>query len=86
RSAAVFQENRGAWIWGGFATQRGASPLTTTALRHFQVRPTQDGALIFQCPISGISYTQKYSFVPFKTTIRNYGSEIATGVGSDTVQ
>ena len=30
---AVFQIDRVVWIWGGFATQRGASPLTTTASR-----------------------------------------------------
>ncbi|WP_218573955.1 hypothetical protein, partial [Pseudomonas sp. PB100] len=30
--AAIFQENRSAWFWGGFATQRGASPLTTKSL------------------------------------------------------
>ena len=30
---AVFQIDRVAWIWGGFVTQRGASPLTTTAYR-----------------------------------------------------
>ncbi len=78
--------NTGRLDSGGFATQRGASPLTTTALRDFRCARPENGALIFQCPIRASPTLGEDSFVPFKTTIRNYGSEIATGVGSDTVQ
>ncbi|MBS7844201.1 hypothetical protein KFF47_15580 [Pseudomonas fluorescens] len=52
----------------------------------FDLHQPQMGALFFACPFSGISYTEISLFPPFKTTIRNYGAEIATCVASDTVQ
>ena len=63
----------------------GASPLP-----HLNLHLSRNGALDFQCPLSGISYIQFYLFPPFKTPIRNYfrnyGAEIATSDASDTVQ
>ncbi|WP_230960054.1 hypothetical protein, partial [Pseudomonas fluorescens] len=52
----------------------------------FDQRQFHNGALEIPCPFLGAAYTWNCLIPSFKKPIRNYGAEIATCDGSDTVQ